>query len=183
MNDIVIKIAAKLIKPSEGCNLSAYPDPGSPLYKALSIHGMLHKYMAGTLKWKDLDKNFQALSGSPWTCGYGETNGVTKDTVWTQAECDTKLAYRIGVVMTQCIKDCPRLGTLSQERQAAITSLAYNIGAHAFATSTACKLIKAGDDAHVGEAIKRFNKDSGQLSHGLVARRQIETNLWNSVKG
>lgn len=182
MNEQAVKIAVKIIKIFEGFCAYAYPDPGSDLYKALARHGMIQKYMAGTIRWKDLPKNFQALDGKPFTIGYGETKGITKDTVWTLEQATTALEARAREFMAEAIKDCPKLVTESPERIAAITSLAYNIGNEAFATSTACKRIMAQDDNNVPEAMQRYNKSGGKIMDGLVKRRQIEANLWRSTK-
>lgn len=182
MNDQAVRIAVKIIKLFEGFCAFAYPDPSSDLYKALSQHGMLQKYMAGTIRWKDLAPNFQALDGAPFTVGFGETKGVTKNTVWTLEQATAALEARAREFMAEAIKDCPRLATESPERIAAITSFAYNVGSEAFATSTACKRIMAQDDHNVPEAMQRYNKAGGKIMDGLVKRRLIESNLWMSTK-
>jgi GH24 family phage-related lysozyme (muramidase) len=182
LNKEAIKIAEKIVKMFEGCNLIAYPDPESKLYKALSLHGMLAKYMKGDIRWKELGDNFKALDGAPWTCGWGETNGVTKDTVWTQQEADSKLSYRVGVVMKETLSACPRLASEGPERTAAVTSLVYNIGITEFKASTALKRIAANQDDLVPEAIQRFIYSRGKIVEGLRNRRKVEANLWSSVK-
>lgn len=182
LNEQAVKIAVKIIKNAEGCYLFAYPDPVSPLYEALSRHGMLGNYLAGKLRWKDLGSNFQALSGHPFTVGYGETKGVTKDTVYTLEQAGMALEARVREFMTQAIKDCPKLAEKRPEQIAAITSLAYNIGSDGFKNSTACKKIMSGEDSLVGVAIKMWNKAGGKIVQGLVNRREVEANLYNSVR-
>lgn len=182
MNDQALKIAVKIIKNFEGCNLRSYPDPASKLYIALSAAGMLAKYLRGDIIWNDLPEHFQALSGAPWTVGYGQTGfAVNKDTVWTQQEADSALQAEVVKVMTQCLKDCSKLASKSPEGIAAITSLAFNIGNSAFKNSTACKLIQAGNHADVANAIKMWDKAKGKVMDGLVKRRKVEADLWNSV--
>lgn len=173
---MALKIAVKVIKNFEGCNLIAYPDPKSDLYKALLLHNMLNKYMSGKILWKDLPDNFKALSGTPWTCGWGETQGVTKDTVFTQEEADTKLVASIQMRAEAILKAVPELETLSDEKIAACVSLAYNIGISAFKTSTVAKCITAGDLSAAAEAFMLWNKPSM-----LIGRRTIERNLFLSV--
>ncbi len=182
LNEQAVKIAVKVVKIFEGCNLIAYPDPASPLYKALDTHGLVSRYMKGALRWKDLGDNFKALSGAPWTIGYGETQGITKDTVWTQAQADEAVSKRVREFMAQCIKDCPKLEKLSPEKIAAVTSLTYNIGSSAFKNSTVARCIAKGDLTSVGAAIKMWNKAGGRVMQGLVNRRQTEADLWNSTK-
>lgn len=181
LNETAVKIAVKIIAKFEGCHLRAYPDPASKLSKALSANGMLTTYMSGKLRYEHLPANFKALSGIPWTCGYGETKGVTKDTAYTREEATERLNFRVREFMTQAIKDCPALANKSPEKIAAITSLCYNIGNPEFKTSTACRKIKAGEDFAVPAAIKLFNKAQGQVNNGLINRRQMEADLWVSV--
>ena len=124
-NFVANKIATKLIKQFESCELRAYPDPNSPLAKELSKHGILRKYMDGKLELPDY---LQALSGAPWTIGWGETKGVKQGDVWTQEEADSRLAVRTQEFMSGVVKASPKLGKASPEKLAAVTSLAYNIG-------------------------------------------------------
>lgn len=180
LNETAVKITKKLLNNFEECVLFAYPDPVSPLYKALSLHGMLEKYKTGAIRWATLPDNFKALSGAPWTCGVGETIGVTKDTAWTYEQAQAKLDARVRIVMSQVLEACPKLAEQSADRIAAITSLAYNIGSTAFKNSTACKQITAGLNNFVGDSIKMWNKAGGHIVQGLVNRRQTEANLWDS---
>ena len=180
LNEQAVQIAVKIIKLFEGCNLIAYPDPASPLYKALALHNMLKKYMDGAIRYKDLPDNFKALSGTPWTVGYGMTVGVTKDTVYTQEQANTSLEAHVRKVMQETLEDAPKLSKEVPARIAAITSLAYNIGKDAFKTSTVAKRIASGALSEVAEAIKMWNKAKGKIVDGLVKRRQTEADLWNS---
>lgn len=181
MYEVANKIAVKILKNAEGCCLVAYPDPASPLYKALSDHGMLKKYMAGQITFDSLPDNFKALRGTPWTCGYGNTKNVTPKTVYTQAQADELLAEHVAEFMAGVIKACPKLDTLSSEKLAACTSLAYNIGLPAFGSSTVVKEINNGHYQLAADAIKMWNKAGGLINQGLVNRRLVEYNLFISV--
>lgn len=182
MLNLAVKIACKLLKMDgmEGCNLIAYPDPGSDLYKALSAQGMLRKYMRGEIKWGNLPKHLQAASGAPWTCGWGETKGVTKDTVWTQQEADERLEKRVKEFAEGVLKISPALATGSAEKLAAVTSLSYNIGLSAYKTSTVAKKIAIGDAHGAAQAFLLWNKSKGTVLAGLVNRRKIEHDLFLS---
>lgn len=190
LNPVAIRIAVKIIKPSEGFNAIAYPDPSSPLYKALSAHGMLQRYMRGDIKWKDLAENFQALSGTPWTVGFGETQGVTKDTVWTLAEAESRLTKRVEGFMQQVLQASPKLATQSPEKIAAVTSLVYNIGMgdearkiDGYLTSTVRRKIAAEDWAGAAASFSMWNKSRGLVVAGLVTRRATEAALFMSARG
>lgn len=173
------RIASKLIKPSEGCSLVAYPDPASPLYKALTTHSMLNKFLAGQI---ELPENFESLSGNPWTLGYGETKGITKGMKWTQEEADAQLATRIKEFAEGVLKAVPVLLNHSPEKLAACTSLAYNIGLTAFKNSSVAKAIAKEDWKAAYNSFALWNKAQGQVMQGLVIRRKAEADLFNSVK-
>ena len=69
---------------------------------------------------------------------------------------------------------------LTPNRHAALTSLAYNIGAGVggFADSTACKRFNSGDLAGVPEAMGWWNKGDGKVIEGLTRRRTAEGALF-----
>lgn len=176
-----IKIAAKLIKRPgiEGCELRAYPDPASELYKTLAEHNILRKYMDGKL---ELPPYLAKLDGSPWTIGWGCTEGVKVGDVITQEQADKWLEDQLAVRVAQVIKAAPKLAQASNEAIAACVSLQYNIGAKAFADSTVVKKIALGDMEGAAAAFNMWNKAQGQVMQGLVNRRKIEAELFKSVK-
>lgn len=173
------RIATKLIKPSEGCSLVAYPDPASDLYKALTTHSMLHKFLAGQI---ELPENFEKLSGNPWSLGFGETKGIVRGMKWTQEEADTQLANRVKEFAEGVLKASPELLNHSAEKLAACTSLAYNIGLNAYKSSSVAKAIAKQDWKAAGGSFALWNKAGGNVMQGLVVRRKAEADLFNSVK-
>lgn len=179
--DTTIKIAIKVIKQMEGCELRAYPDPASELYKELSAHGLLRKYMAGDL---ELPEHLEKLSGAPWTIGYGETKGVKPGMVWTQEQADTALSARVGGFLSEVLKVSPKLATAAPERVAAVVSLVYNIGVTNYASSTVAKCIAAEDWQGAGNAFMMWVKAGKPLATlpGLVKRRQVEKDLFMSAR-
>jgi len=188
LNEQAVRIATKVVKLFEGCHLAAYPDPASDLYAALSNNGLLQKYMAGKLKWQDLGKNFQAISGAPWTCGWGETQGVTKDTVYTQQEADMRLDRRIREFMEGAIRITPKLSGMNPSQIAAITSFCYNVGfgdktrgIEGYSTSTTAKMVQAGNVQAAADWMLPWNKGNGKIISGLVRRRETERNLMLST--
>ena len=146
-----------LIKRFEGCarlrrdgKLEAYPDPGT--------------------------------SGDPWTIGWGATGPdmdgegvIAKGTVWTQEQCDTRLArdlerYAAGVA--RALGDAPR----TQNQFDAMVSFHYNTGAIARATLTKKHL--AGDYEGAAAEFARWNRAGGHVLKGLVRRRAAEAELY-----
>lgn len=178
LNETAVKIAVKVIKMHEGCILYSYPDPASPLYQALSNNNMLHKFLTGELRWRGLPKNFQTLSGSPWSAMYGETEGIEKEMTFTQAQADQRLERRVREFMEGAIKISPELAKLSPEKIAAVTSFCYNIGLGNYKTSTVAKKIAEKDFKAAADAFLLWNKAKGKIMSGLVKRREIERNLF-----
>ena len=86
----------QLIKKSEGFREFAYPDPASDLARAVRARKL--KVRWGFQPARDiiaaLPQDLQSLSGAPWTCGYGETKGVTIDTRWSEPEAFSRLKRR-----------------------------------------------------------------------------------------
>lgn len=148
-----------LIKRYEGCArlrrdgmVEAYPDPGT--------------------------------GAEPWTIGWGATgNGFETEerigpgTVWTQAQCDARLASDLILYakeVARAIGDAPT----TQEQFDAMVSFHYNTGAISRATLT--RKHKAGDFAGAAAEFPRWNKAGGRVLKGLVNRRRAEATLYAS---
>ncbi len=188
MNDILIedavKIAKKLIRPLEGLELRAYPDPSSALSKTLSTHGKLNLYKAGKF---DIPEEWEGLSPNPVTIGYGCTKNVKLEDVWTLDKAEEELGRETKERVLDVLKSAPKLTIHSAEKLAACVSLHYNIGSTAFRTSTTAKCIAADDMYGASRGILLWNKETidGKMvvSPGLVSRRKVEYDLFTSVKG
>ena len=183
LDEMAVKIAVKVVRQFEGCNLIAYPDPASSLYKALATHNLLQKYMKGSIKHPDLPENFKDLDGRPFTVGFGETKDVKQGDVWTQEEADKRLEARVRGFMQDVLKSCPKLVLMRPSAIAACTSLVYNIGLTNFVSSTVFKKIAQGDIEGAASAFGMWNKAGSPLKvmDGLTKRRKIEADLFRSV--
>jgi len=179
--DGAVKIAMKILRPFEKFEERAYPDPLSPLYKELSKHGILRKFMDGKL---ELPPYLQELSGEPWTKGYGITKGVKQGDTCTLVEAENDLFEEVKEVMGSVMNSAPNLWKASDEAVAACISLAFNIGNTAFANSTVAKKIAVGDWEAAGNAFLMWNKGGKPLAvvPGLDKRRHQERALFLSVK-
>lgn len=178
LNELAVKIAIKLIKLSEGCELRSYPDPASDLSKALSQRNLLRLYKAGKV---ELPEDLEDVSGSPWTCGWGETQGVTKNTIWTQQEADERLEKRVCQFMTEAIKATPNLAKYSAEKIAAVTSLVYNVGITNYKKYDISKQVQAGNHATVAAKFRQYVYAGGVINEGLKNRREREAALYSSI--
>lgn len=180
LNPIAVRIAVKIVKQFEGFEGNSYPDPASELSIALAKAGNLKNFIEGKL---ELPPYLQKLSGNPWTCGFGETEGVTQGMTWTLEEATERLEVRVREFMQEVLKASPKLSKQAPERIAAVTSLCYNIGVAAYKNSTVAKKIAVDDHEGAADAILMWNKAGGRIMQGLVNRRKLERDLYISVRG
>jgi GH24 family phage-related lysozyme (muramidase) len=148
-----------LIKRFEGCArqradglIVAYPDPGT--------------------------------GGEPWTIGWGATGRdhvhggrIAECTVWTQAQCDTRLVedlVRYAAEVTRALGDAPT----TQAQFDALVSFHYNTGAIARATLT--QKHRASDYQGAAREFARWNRAGGRVLKGLARRRAAEAELYLS---
>lgn len=113
-----------------------------------------------------------------WTCGWGETDGVTPSTCWTQQYADQcfrdSLARRAKAVRSMCTVEPTPL------QLGALVSLAYNIGLAAFERSTVLAMHNRGRVAEAANAFSRWVMAGGRVLAGLQRRRLAEAALYAS---
>ena len=161
----------------EQCHLKAYPDPASPLARALAAH----KPAAG-------------LSGAPWTIGWGNTGpDVVPGTVWTQAEADSRLAMRLAREFEPIARLAIRV-TPTQRQFDAFVSILYNTGPGGNGRdgvvrlasgkpSTLLRLFNEGNFEGAAEQFLSWNRAGGQILLGLRRRREAERALFLGATG
>ena len=115
--------------------------------------------------------------GDPWTIGWGATGpGIGPGTVWTQEQCDTRLAAdlsRFAAEVARAIGDA----ATTQEQFDALVSFHYNTGAIARAALT--RLHRAGDQAGAAAEFGKWVHAGGRKLTGLVRRRAAEAALYS----
>lgn len=134
-------------------------------------------------KFEGLELNSYADTGGIWTIGYGNT--INKDTgqaIKPGDKIDIETAERwlkIDVAERQKkIKGLIKV-PVTANMMAAMTSLAYNIGTGAFASSTLLRLLNQGSDKKlVADQFLRWNKVQGKEVKGLTNRRKLERELF-----
>jgi GH24 family phage-related lysozyme (muramidase) len=133
---------------------------------------------------KRADGKFEAYpdpgtGGDPWTIGWGATGkGIGPGTVWTQAQCDTRLEAdlaRYSADVARALGDAPT----SQQQFDALVSFHYNTGAIARATLT--RLHKGGDFAGAAAEFGKWVHAGGRRLAGLVRRREAEAALYRGA--
>ena len=115
-----------------------------------------------------------------WTVCYGETKGVQPGDTYTEAECRDMLArevlsYRRG--WHRYLEPQTITQRLHAERDAAFTSLAYNVGVGGAGGSTATRRLNSGRVAGACDALTWWNKAGQRVVRGLIRRRAAEYQL------
>jgi len=166
-----------LIKSFESCVLKAYADPASPL--ATQLRKAADKR----------SKGWQALSGEPWTVGWGSTGldyfnlgadgkptKIGPNTVWSQAQADSR---HVADLEMFC-KAVDRLVTakISNNQYSALVSFAYNCGVGNLTSSTLLKRVNEGKLQEAANEFLKWDKAQGKVMAGLTRRREAEKALF-----
>lgn len=117
--------------------------------------------------------------GGVWTIGYGHTGKEVKKGL----QIDLTAAEAYLTLDLQTAEDAVNKSVkvnLTQNQFDALVSLAYNIGATAFKSSTLVKLLNKGKYDEAAEEFPRWNKDNGKVVDGLTNRRVKERALFLS---
>jgi lysozyme len=119
-----IDLAVQMLTVDEGCELSAYPDPGSVLGTACEAAGLPMRNYQEIAGW-------QSMSGDPWTIGYGQTgDGIRQGVTWTLDQADAALTAAVTALDGRLSASLVEYASLNAVRQAVLINMAYNIGFH-----------------------------------------------------
>lgn len=139
--------------------------------------------MKTSQKGIDLIKRFEGCSltaykcpAGRWTIGYGHTNGVEKGQKITKKQAESYLKEDVELYEDGVNKYVS--APLTQNQFDALVSFCYNCGLGAFKTSTLRQKLNAGDYTGAAKEFPRWNKSSGQVLNGLIARRKAEKELF-----
>lgn len=110
----------------------------------------------------------------PTVC-YGETKGVHLGDKYTKEQCDAMLVKRLDEFASK-VEGCVKR-PMSDKTLVAFTSLAYNIGAGGFCSSSVVREYNRGNEKLACEKMNAFNKAGGRVLGGLVKRRSAESAL------
>ncbi|MGA9914219.1 MAG: lysozyme [Paraburkholderia sp.] len=162
-----------LTQSAETLVLLAYPDPASPLAKALQARGLWQR----TLQGLPIPADLLSLSGAPWTGGWGHAGldvhygmVITRELAVDWLRADVRGAE---AVVKRDVKVA-----LNQEEYDALVDLVFNIGSGNFDTSTLLRKLNAGDTDGAIAEFARWNKAGGVVLAGLVKRREAERVLF-----
>lgn len=126
---------------------------------------------------------YQDVAGV-WTIGYGTTAAADLGVIpragmtITQAQADEFLERAVDVFSASVARMIT--APVTQNEFGACVLLAYNIGLGAFEHSTVLRELNNGNKAAAGNAFHMWNKAGGRVINGLVNRRELEHQLFNT---
>lgn len=143
-----LQLAASLVKGFEGFSASAYPDPPG--------------------------------QSQTWSIGYGHQirpgDPYTHNSVIPETEAATLLQQDLAGAAAAVTSSVAV--SLDPYQVSALISLAYNIGAGAFRSSTLVQKLNAGDLSGAGAEFSRWVYAGGQVNSTLQARRSVEQGVF-----
>lgn len=118
-------------------------------------------------------------SGGIWTNGFGHTGkDVFPGQVITRKQAITWLQNDVQKAVN-AVNASVRVSVTQQEFDS-LVDFTFNVGVHAFETSTLLKKLNAGDYAGANAAFKSWVFVKGQVNKGLWNRRQAEQDEFTS---
>lgn len=150
LTDDPLSIALPLIKRFESWSSKAYPDPPGQ-----------------SVKWS-IGWGHQIQPGEPYD----------RNSVISRSEGDDLLRVDAGGAYNDVQNNVNT--DLSANQIAALISFRYNVGSHAFETSTLLSLVNEGDLDAAANEFSKWVHANGQIDEDLVSRRQQEMELFNS---
>jgi GH24 family phage-related lysozyme (muramidase) len=146
--------AVNLIKEFEGCHLAAYPDP-------------LHGWGVATIGYG--------------TTRYPDGRKVQQGDKITVVEATDLLELEVERIAEKLRSSVPFWGAMSGNKQCALISFAYNLGAGFYGSAgfeTISKRLKDKDWAAVPAAMELYRNPGTNVEAGLLRRRRAEGKLW-----
>ena len=114
------------------------------------------------------------------TIGYGHTGPeVALGQTWTQQQALQELETDV-MWASDAVKKMVTV-PLNQNQFDALTTFVYNIGAHAFENSTLLHLLNNGDYDGACNQFGKWIHAGALISSGLINRRRMESNLFQTA--
>lgn len=114
--------------------------------------------------------------GGKWTIGYGSTSNVSDGMLIDQQEAGTRLHASVAQIVN-LINNTIKV-VLCQNQFDALVLFIYNVGQHAFESSSMLRYINNGSYLAASEEFKKWNHIAGQVNAGLTNRRELERKLF-----
>jgi len=146
--------AIRLIKEFEGVHLSAYPDP-------------LHGWDVATIGYG--------------TTRYSDGRKVQRGDKITVIDAQELLELEVERIAAKLRASVPHWGDMSGNKQCALLSFAYNLGAGFYGSTgfeTISRCLRERDWAAVPAAMELYRNPGTPVEAGLLRRRRAEGRLW-----
>ena len=102
-----------------------------------------------------------------WTIGYGHTKDVHHDMVISEADADVLFDQDVADY-EEVVNNSVNLSATTQAQFDAMVSLAFNIGADNFASSSVLRFHNMGESFQVCSAFLMWNISNGERRRGLI---------------
>ncbi len=145
--------------------------------KEFDPESILDKACTFIKKWEGYKSHAYQCQAGVWTIGYGRTSSVKEGDTTTE---ENELKWLKGYV-SGCIESVNNLVEveLSELKIVALASFVFNLGHSAFYKSTLLKKINSGKFEDIPNEFKKWVYAGGEISNGLINRRNAEVELWN----
>jgi lysozyme len=117
--------------------------------------------------------------GGVWTIGYGHTAGVRANDTISQQQADSLLLSDVES-FGHAVSDLVKV-PINQYQFDSLTSFCYNVGIHAFATSTLLQRVNQRDFTGAANEFGLWIHAGGKVVNGLINRRKAESTLFTRV--
>lgn len=114
--------------------------------------------------------------GGVWTIGYGHTYGAHPNQTITQAQAEEMLEQDLTYAL-QGVQKLVKV-PLTDNQCAALVSLFFNVGAYALHSSHLVEKLNSGDFQGCADEFLKWDHINGQVSQGLLNRREAERRLF-----
>lgn len=113
-----------------------------------------------------------------WTKCFGDTSNVVPGASYTFDECVRSLNDQVIAHAKPILKCVPALASKPDKVKAAMVSMAYNIGTHAFCTSSVARYANGGEwERACRRMAEIYTTAKGKPMPGLKVRRKGESDL------
>lgn len=177
-------INALPVEPPKPALLPPITHPARPMTISPAGIALLHRFESCARKRPDgMVEAYPdpGTGGEPWTIGWGSTRKglhgtVTRNTVWTQRQCDERFEDDLRRVYVPDVIKAIGNAPTTQAQFDAMVSFHYNTGAIARATLTRKHV--AGDHAGAAAEFLRWTRAGDKVMKGLVRRREAEAAMY-----
>lgn len=173
MNQIVksVIIATEEIKKDENLLLHAYPDPLSPLGKALGHRGILR-----IGNGEPVPAHLKDLDGKPWTIGYGRARAIKPGDKISLERAETMLHEDVVNSYIACKDKLDiKWEELNPARQSVLINMCYNLGYSALVEfKNTLRAIREGKFKEAADRMRqsKWYKQVGKRAERLCLRME-----------